>query len=160
MCLIPWYNQSFLFKFVVVHDLLHSSLSILIKSSFFQDWMRQLFANFVLSVNLIQTIFSLTIQRFWKGVVLYVSHNVWPTKKILGFWWSNKAEITLGTIRFWQNISISIIKFSPFLYTMKACQWNLINFSKFVYALIKKEKKHWCSCQWEKKNLEKLDFAL
>ena len=28
--------------------------------------------------------------------------------------WSKKAEITLETISFWQNISISIFKFSPF----------------------------------------------
>ena len=62
--------------------------------------------------------------------------------KILGFRWSKKAKITLETISFWQNISISIFKFSPFLYTMKACQWNLINFSKFANALIRKEKKH------------------
>ena len=38
----------------------------------------------------------------------------WPAKKILGFTWSKKAEITLETISFWQNISISIFKFSPF----------------------------------------------
>ena len=55
------------------------------------------------------------IQRFWKGVVLYVGHLGWPVKKMLGFRWSKKAEITLETISFWQNISISIFKFSPFL---------------------------------------------
>ena len=37
--------------------------------------------------------------------------------------WSIKAKVTLETISFWQNISISIFKFSPFLYTTKACQW-------------------------------------
>ena len=37
----------------------------------------------------------------------------WP-KKNLGFGWSKKVEITLKTISFWQNISISIFKFSPF----------------------------------------------
>ena len=42
--------------------------------------------------------------------------------KILGFRWSKKAEITLETISFWQNISISVFKFSPVLYAMKACQ--------------------------------------
>ena len=45
-----------------------------------------------------------------------------PKKKILRFRWSKKAKITLETISFWQNISISIFKFSPFLYAMKACQ--------------------------------------
>ena len=36
-------------------------------------------------------------------------------KKILGFRWSKKAEVALETIGFWQKISISISKFSPFL---------------------------------------------
>ena len=53
---------------------------------------------------------------------------------------SKRAKRTLETIRFWQDISISIFKFSSFLYTMKACGWNLINFSKFANALIWKEK--------------------
>ena len=46
-----------------------------------------------------------------------------PTMKILGFKWSKKAKITLETIGFWQNIFINILKFSPFLHTMKACQF-------------------------------------
>ena len=41
----------------------------------------------------------------------------------------------------------------------KACQWNLINFSQFANALIKKEKKHLRSSQWETKKRGKLDFA-
>ena len=56
------------------------------------------------------------IQIFSKGVVLYVGHYSWPTNKILGFRWSQKAKIS-----FCQNISINIFKFSPFLYIMKAC---------------------------------------
>ena len=63
----------------------------------------------------------------------------WPTKKILGFKWSKKAKITLETLSFWQNISISVFKFSPSLYT------KLV--SKFANALIKKEKKHLASSQ-------------
>ena len=55
------------------------------------------------------------IQRFWKGVVLCVVHHGWPAKKIFGFRWSKKAEITLETISFWQNIFVSIFRFSPFL---------------------------------------------
>ena len=55
------------------------------------------------------------IQRFWKRVVLYVGHHGWPAKKILGFRWSKKAEIALESISFWQNISISFFKLSPFL---------------------------------------------
>ena len=53
-------------------------------------------------------------------------HHGWPTKKTLGLRWSKKAKTTLETISFWQNISIGIFKFSPFLYTMKAWQWNLM----------------------------------
>ena len=75
-------------------------------------------------------------------------------KKKLGFRGSKKTEITLETIGFWQNISISIFKFSPFL-SIKSYQ-----FFKFTNALIRKEKKHSYSSQWEKKNWEKLDFAL
>ena len=89
------------------------------------------------------------IQIFWNGVVLKVGHHGWP-KKIVR--WSKKAKITLETIGYWQNISVSIFTFSPFIYTVKACQWNLINFSKFANALFRKEKNHLCSSQWEKKN--------
>ena len=61
-----------------------------------------------------------------KGMgALYVSHHGWSTKKVLGFRWSKKAKITLETISFWRNISISFFKFSPFLYTIKACQRNI-----------------------------------
>ena len=56
--------------------------------------------------------------------------------------------MTLETISFWQNISVSIFKFSPFLYAIKACQRNLINFSKYANCLIRKRK----SSQWAKEN--------
>ena len=83
----------------------------------------------------------------------------WDTKQtrkltryfVLGFRWSKRAKITLETISFWQNISISIFKLSPFFYTVKVCQWNLINFSKFENALIRKKKKHLRSSHWQKK---------
>ena len=55
-------------------------------------------------------------------------------KKILGFRWSKETNVTLETINFWQDISISIFKSSPFLLI------NLINFSKFTNALTQKEK--------------------
>ena len=55
------------------------------------------------------------ILKRWGGGSLYVGHHSWPVKKILGLRWSKKAEITLETIRFWQNIYISIFKFSQFL---------------------------------------------
>ena len=84
---------------------------------------------------------------------LYVGHDAWPTKKILAFRWFKKAKITLETIIFWLIISINIFKFSPLLYTMKACQWNLFNFSKFANAL------HML-LSMEKKNLEQLDFVI
>ena len=80
--------------------------------------------------------------------------------KNLGFRWSKKTKITLKTTSFWPNISIGILKFSPILYTMKACRWNLINFLKLTNAFIRKEKKLSYSSQWEKKNWEKLEFIL
>ena len=43
------------------------------------------------------------------------SMSATTVKKILGSRWSKKAKIPLETISFWQNISISIFKFSPFL---------------------------------------------
>ena len=62
----------------------------------------------------------------------------WLTKKILGCRWSKKAKKPLETISFGRNISTSIFKFSPFLYTMKPCQLNLIfvmniTQTKFLY---------------------------
>ena len=83
-----------------------------------------------------------------------LAHHGWSIEKVLGFRWSKKTKITLETISFWQNISISIFKFSQFLYTVTASQWNLINFSKFTNTLMRKEKRHLCSSQWEKKNWE------
>ena len=59
------------------------------------------------------------------GGELHIGHHGWLAKKKLGFRWSKKAKIILETISFWQNISISIFKFS-----------------KFTNALIRKEKKH------------------
>ena len=58
-----------------------------------------------------------------------------------GFRWSKKAKITLATIGFWQNISNSIFKFAPFLYAMKACQWNLVNFFKICKRFDKSREK-------------------
>ena len=46
---------------------------------------------------------------------LYVGQHGWLAKKNLVLKWFKKAEITLETISVWQNISISIFKFSPFL---------------------------------------------
>ena len=40
-------------------------------------------------------------------------------EKKLGFRWSKKAKLTLEIISFWQNISIGILKFSPFLHKIK-----------------------------------------
>ena len=75
------------------------------------------------------------IQRFWIRGPLDVGHHVCPTKKISGFRWSKNAKITLETISFCQNIFFSIFKVSRFLYAMKTCRWNLINFSKFANPL-------------------------
>ena len=60
--------------------------------------------------------------EIFKREALYVGHHGWPGKKILSLRWSKKAEVTLETISFWKNISISIFKFSPFL-SIKSCQF-------------------------------------
>ena len=60
--------------------------------------------------------------EIFKRGALYISHHGWATKKILRFTWSKKAKTTLKTIHFWRNISVSIFKFLPFLYTMKGCR--------------------------------------
>ena len=49
-----------------------------------------------------------------KRAGLYAGHHGWPTKKLLGFKWSTKAKITLEAVSFRRNISISVLKFSPF----------------------------------------------
>ena len=72
------------------------------------------------------------------------------TKKILGFRWSRKFKIALEAISLWQNISISIFKFSPFIYTMKACQWNCPDKERekrLVQQSMRKEKmRKFCFC--------------
>ena len=54
-------------------------------------------------------------------------------RKKLGFRWSKKTEITLETISFWQNISVSILIFSSFL-SIKSYQFFKI------YSRVDKEK--------------------
>ena len=62
-----------------------------------------------------------------QNVVVLIEENIQnivqdtTVKKTLGFRWSKKAKIPLETIFFWQSISISTFKFSPFLYTKKTC---------------------------------------
>ena len=103
---------------------------------------------------------DLGILKRMGGGSLYVSQHGWLTREILDCRWSKKAKITLQTITFCQNISISIWKYSQFWHTVKACQCNLINFSKFTNTFIRKEEKNINSSQLEKKNWEKLDFLL
>ena len=56
------------------------------------------------------------IQRFRKGVALYVGHHGWSTKKILSFRWPRKAKITLKTILFWQIFLSTFSNFLHFIY--------------------------------------------
>ena len=76
-------------------------------------------------IVIVTRLFQGRIHRFWKGGTL-----CWPPwlaeEENLVFRWSKKAKLTLESVSFGQNISISIFNFFPFLYTMKACQWNLI----------------------------------
>ena len=81
--------------------------------------------------------------------LLYVSHHGWLPKKNLYFRWSKKAQITLETTSFWQNIYVSIFKFSPFL-SIKSYQ-----FSKFTNSLIRKEKKNTYTAVNEKRKTKK-----
>ena len=53
---------------------------------------------------------------FEKGWRSMSTTMVGRQKTNLGFRWSKKAKITLETISFWQNISISFFQFSPFRY--------------------------------------------
>ena len=96
------------------------------------------FSRYVLLTDQISLSGYLYFLRYWvicrggardleKGA-LYVGHHGWPAEKVLGFRWSKKAKITYETISFWQNISISIFKFAPFLHAIKAWWWNLFNF--------------------------------
>ena len=71
-------------------------------------------------------------------------------KKVLDFRWSKNAKITLKTISFWRNISISVFRFSPVLHIIKTWWWNLINFSDFTNAFIRKEKNTHTSKRKEK----------
>ena len=95
------------------------------------------------------------VQRFSKDVTPYVGLHGWPTKKILGFRWPKNAKITLETISFWQNISISIFKFSLFLCAIKACQLNLISFSKFKKRFDKEREKNSYDAVNEKRKTDK-----
>ena len=58
--------------------------------------------------------------KILKMEVLYDGHHGWPTMKILGFRWSDKAK--METASFWRNISTTIFKLPQFLYTLKACR--------------------------------------
>ena len=91
---------------------------------------------------------------FLKDGTLYVGHHGCPTNKILAFRCSKKTKLTLKTIRFWRNISISIFKLSPFLYN-ESLSMESYQFFKLYRRFDKERKKHSHSSQWEKKNWEK-----
>ena len=100
------------------------------------------------------------ILRFWKGGALYVGRHVWPKMKILGFRWHKKGKNNLKNYGFLVKYFLQYFHIFSMLYITKACQWSLINFSKFTDALIRKEKKLSYSSQREKKKWEKLEFVL
>ena len=70
------------------------------------------------------------------------------------FQWFKKAKITLETISFWQNISISIFKFCQFLYTVKACRWDLINIFKISKRSDNERKKNTYAAVNERRKTE------
>ena len=67
-----------------------------------------------------------------------------------------KGQNNARTYTFQAKYSISIFKFTPFLCAMNACQLNLINFSKFGNALIRKEKKTLMQQSIRKEKLRKV----
>ena len=87
------------------------------------------------------------------GRALYVGHQGWPAKKILVFRWSKKAELALETIILWQNISVSIFKFSQFL-SIKSYQ-----FFKIYKRFDKEREKTPIQQSMRKENLRKVGFC-
>ena len=78
---------------------------------------------------------------FEKGA-LYVGHHGSSMKKILSLRWFEKAKITLETINFWRNISISIFKFSPIFICNESLPMKSYQFFKIYKQMVRKEKKH------------------
>ena len=86
-------------------------------------------------------------------MALFVGYHGWPAKKILGFTWSKKAEVTLETKRFWQDISNSIFKFSPFL------SINSYQFFKIYKHFDKKREKTFIQQSMGKEKLRKIGLC-
>ena len=82
-----------------------------------------------------------------RGGAFYVGHHGWTTKKILGLRWFEKAKITLETISFWRNISISIFKFSQIFIYNESLPMKSYQFFKIYKHLVRKEKKDSYSSQ-------------
>ena len=97
---------------------------------------------------------------FEKGVALYVGPHGWPTKKILGFRWSKKARITLESISFWQNISISIFNqiFSIFIYN-ESLPMKCYQFFKICKRFDKEREKALMQQSMRKKKLRKVGLC-
>ena len=93
------------------------------------------------------------------GCVFYIGQHGWPTKKILGFRWSKKAKIMLETICFWKNISISIFKLSPLLYTMKALPMKSYQFFKISKPFDKEREKTLMRQSVRKERLRKVGLC-
>ena len=101
------------------------------------------------------------IQRFWKGVALYFGHYGWPTKKILAFRWSKKANITLDrkykflANYFYQHFQI----FSIFIYN-ESLPMKYYKIFKICKRSDKDREKTHMQQSMEKENWKKLDFVL
>ena len=91
-----------------------------------------------------------------------VHHKIcgWPTKKVLCFRWSKNAKITLESISFWRNISISIFKLSLFLYTMKTLSTKSYQFFKIYKRFEKKKEKMLIQQSMRKEKRRKLGLCL
>ena len=95
------------------------------------------------------------IQRFWKRGVLYVSHHCWPTKKILGFRWSKKVEITLENNVFDETF-LSV--FSNFLHFNESLQMKSYQILKIYKRFYKQREKAIIQQSMRKEKLRKFEL--
>ena len=80
-------------------------------------------------------------QLFFCSCDLNVLAVIKPYKKQERIRNQKRGAANVRNYKFWQNTSISIFKFSQFLYTMKACQWISYHFFKICKPFDKESEK-------------------
>ena len=97
---------------------------------------------------------------FEKGWRSMSTTMVGRQKTNLGFRWSKKAKITLETISFWQNISISFFQFSPFRYIQgESLPMTSYQFFKICKHLDKEREKTLVQQSMRKEKLRKVGLC-